>query len=234
MTRPAAVALDATGTLIETAEPVGEVYRRVALAHGVDLPAWRLDDAFRRVLRHAPVRGVEGATPEARQRAEVEWWSERIRQTFQATDSTARFEDFPAFARALFDTYRAAAAWRVRAGAREALAALRAGGHPLGVLSNFDHRLPEILEGLGLKDDFAAIVLPWSVGAAKPDRALFGVLAEALGRPLEALVYVGDDPPKVLEAIAGHGVRVVPVDEGTDLRRLPELVGKAATLPRRS
>jgi putative hydrolase of the HAD superfamily len=233
VSRPPAVAFDATGTLIEIAEPVGEVYRRVALAHGVDLPAWRLDDAFRRVLRHAPVRGLEGSTIESRRRSEVEWWSERVRQTFQAADSTARFGDFPAFAAALFDAYRSPAAWRVRTGARETLATLRRKGHPLGVVSNFDHRLPEILEGIGLKGFFDSVTLPFACGAAKPDRAIFEAAAEALGRPLDALLYVGDDAPDVLAAIADLGVRVIALDDERDLTRVPELVEQAATLPRR-
>ena len=67
----AGLCFDATGTLIETAEPVGEVYRRVALQHGIDLPAWRLQDAFARVLRHAPERGTQGNDPEARRRSEA-------------------------------------------------------------------------------------------------------------------------------------------------------------------
>ncbi len=211
MTRRASrgVLFDATGTLIEVREPVGETYRRIALAHGVDLPAWRLDDAFRRVLRQAPVRGVEGEDERARREGEVAWWTERLRQTFQATDGTARFADFPAFVRAAFDAYRSPAAWRVREGVESMLDDLLSAGLRLGVVSNFDHRLPEILEALGLASVFSALEIPSRHGVVKPDRAIFEAAARALGLPIETLAYVGDDPPDRIAAIARLGLDVL-------------------------
>jgi len=206
-----AVAFDATGTLIETAEPVGEVYRRVALTHGVDLPAWRLDDAFRRVLRRAPPRSAPGDEPSERARSEIAWWHDLVRQTFQATDSTVRFADRTAFANDLFETYRRADAWRPRPGARSLLSALHAEGARLALVSNFDHRLPDILEALDLAPFFEVLAIPARTGLSKPDPALFGLVAERLGVPLEALSYVGDDPKETLAQIARLGVRVVDV-----------------------
>jgi putative hydrolase of the HAD superfamily len=230
---PPAICFDATGTLIELAEGVGDVYHRIAIEHGVDLPAWRLEDAFLRVLRSAPPRGLDGDTIDARRQSEVEWWFERIRQTFQATDSTARFDDFPTFAAALFDVYRSPDAWRRRAGISETLAALRDRGSPLVVVSNFDHRLPNILEGLDLSRFFMHIGMPSLDGSVKPDRAVFELAAAKLERPVEELVYVGDDSPEVLQAIAALGLRVFDVREMDDLEALADLPSTAATLPPR-
>jgi len=224
---PLAVCFDATGTLITTAEPVGETYRRVALAHGVDLPAWRLEDAFRRILRHAPSRGLDGETPAARRRAEVDWWFERIRQTFQATDSSARFEDFEAFASALFDAYRAPDAWRAEAGVVATLARLRQRGARMAVASNFDHRLLEILEHVELEAFFEFISIPSSHGLAKPDPRLFRLLAEQLEVPIGRLHYVGDDAKQTLRAIADQGVRVIDRNELGDFEALIERVEHA-------
>ena len=222
---------DATGTLIETAEPVGEVYHRVALEHGVDLPAWRIDDAFRRVLRNAPPRGLGGETPEERRESEIEWWFERIRQTFQATDSTARFDDFRAFAAALFEAYRSPNAWRPRPGAVAVLRTFEARGHPMGVISNFDHRLPDILKSLDIHRFFRVILLPFQTGSTKPDRALFEMAARALSGPLEQLTYIGDDDRTILGAIAGHGVQVIDVREIEGLEALPNLIARTAMVP---
>ncbi len=224
-----AVVFDATGTLIEPSEPVGEVYARVARAHGVDLPAWRLDDGFRRILRHAGPRGVDGEDEAARREGEIAWWSEIIRQTFQATDSTARFADFGAFVRDLFDTYRAPGTWRLRPGIAHLLAELRARGVPMAIVSNFDHRLPEILEALEIHDDFTSIEIPSRHGRAKPDRALFEAAANALGVALEALVYVGDDREADLESIRALGLAVVNVraTDTTDASDAPDDLERA-------
>jgi len=233
----ATICFDATGTLIEVRAPVGDVYHRIALEHGVDLPAWRLDDAFRRVLRQAPARGLDGATREERCASEIDWWFERIRQTFQATDSTARFDDFRAFAQALFDHYQSDAAWRTREGVAQALTQLRQLGCFLAVTSNFDHRLPKILELLDLTRFFLTIEVPCQMGRAKPDRAIFEAVAEASGRPLHSLVYVGDDPPEMLAAIAAHGLRVIDIRAVQEFSALADLLLNAsnshapATLP---
>jgi putative hydrolase of the HAD superfamily len=226
-----AFCFDATGTLIELAEDVGEVYRRVALDHGVDLPAWRLEDASTRIMRRAGPRGLEGTSIAERRQNETEWWFEHIRQTFQATDSTVRFEDFPAFARSLFDAYRAAEAWRVRPRVVEMLTTFRDQKRPLAVVSNFDHRLPEVLEAVDLSRFFDLVVVPSQYGVAKPGRTLFDAVATHFGVSIETLGYLGDDAPEVLEAIAEHGIRVFDVRAIADLLALPALALSAATLP---
>jgi putative hydrolase of the HAD superfamily len=228
---PPAICFDATGTLIKLAEGVGDVYHRIALEYGVDLPAWRLEDAFRRILARAPPRGVEGDTINARRQNEVDWWFERIRETFQATDSTARFDDFPTFAAALFEFYRSPDAWRPRAGIPAALAVLRARFCPIAVVSNFDHRLPEILEGLDLSRFIEHIEIPSISGSSKPDQTLFQRVATKLERPIDEFVYIGDDAPEVLEAIAALGLRVFDVREMGNLEALSDLASTAATLP---
>ena len=230
---PHPICFDATGTLIELSESVGDVYRRVALAHGVDLPAWRLEDAFQRILHRAPARGIEGNTVAARRQSEIDWWHERVRETFQATDSTVRFADFPAFAGALFDAYRGAEAWRLRAGASEMLAALRDREWPMAVVSNFDHRLPKILEALDISAFFKLIAIPSDSGSAKPERAVFEYVGQAFGTPVERLLYVGDDTKEVLDAIAALGLRVFDIREIADLEDFPDLAVTAATLPPR-
>lgn len=217
--RTPTICFDATGTLIEATRPVGEVYHRVALEYGVDLPAWRLDDAFRRVLRQAPARGLDGETRDERARNETQWWFERIRQTFQATDSTARFEDFAGFAQALFDHFRGGDAWRAREAIPQTLSELHRHGCFLAVTSNFDHRLPEILEALDLARFFEMIEIPYQEGRAKPDRSVFEAVARAANASLDSLVYLGDDPPELLSAIAAHGLRVL------DVREIPGSAG---------
>jgi len=219
------VVFDATGTLFETREPVGATYARAAAEIGVKLPAWRLDDAFKRVMSHGPSLArvaAAGATRAQREAAEIDWWIDRVRQTFQATDSTVQLPDAKAFGRALFERYRAGSAWRERPGARALLESLQRAGLALGVASQFDHRLPEILEALDLAGFFETVEIPSRAGRAKPERAVFEALAAALGCALGELAYVGDDPPEVLAAIAGLGVAVFDVRADPDFSALAE------------
>lgn len=227
---PSVLCFDATGTLIELRESVGEIYHRVALKHGVSLPAWRLDDAFQRVLRHAPPLGTEGADPESRRAGEQAWWSERIRQTFQATDSTVRFEHFSNFSAELFHSFASGELWQVRAGIPEMLNTLRARAHPMLVLSNFDHRLPKLLEDLELSTFFETVILPAQVGAAKPERPIFDAAAERFGVSLGDLTYLGDDTSETLSTIASYGICALDIRQVEAQSPLPDPIESAARL----
>ena len=55
MSQRRAVAFDATGTLFEATESVGEVYARIARDHGIELPAWRGGS----LMSPKPARGPE-------------------------------------------------------------------------------------------------------------------------------------------------------------------------------
>jgi putative hydrolase of the HAD superfamily len=229
--RRAGLCFDATGTLIEMTARVGDVYCEVAREFGVDLSADVLDDAFRQVMRDAPPRGDQGTSIEERRQREYTWWADRIQETFRSADSTVRFEDFAAFAGALFETYRAADRWQSRSGVVTTLEHLTRTGHPMAVVSNFDHRLPDILQGLDLSGFFRIIIVPCLFGVSKPDRALFEAASESLERPLSELVYIGDDSATTLDAIRAHGPKTVDVRTLASFEDLPEWVKSAATLP---
>jgi putative hydrolase of the HAD superfamily len=221
-----AVLFDAAGTLILPMESVGATYSRLAADFGVRLSAARLDDAFRRVFAAAPPN-VHPDEPSAdipeRERA---WWRARVRETFRAADGTAHFDEFDRFFTTLFEHYADPRAWRLAPGAHEGLAALAARRLPLGVLSNFDHRLPGLLEGLGVAEAFACVVLPAEARAAKPDPAIFAFALERMGVSPDRALYVGDHAEEDLAGARGAGLSALDVASLADLRALPKAIDR--------
>ena len=197
-----AVLLDAAGTLIHPRESIGTSYARIAREHGVDVPAWRVDDAFRRVLRGAPPMIADD---DAGERA---WWRAVVRATFRAADQMQRFPDFEACFAALFAHFADASAWRAAPDAHAALRALRASGRRVAVASNFDHRLHAILAGLELRE-LDLVWLPREARVAKPDPRFFTGACERLGVAPSAAVAVGDDPEQDLAAARSAGLRAI-------------------------
>jgi putative hydrolase of the HAD superfamily len=112
---------------------------------------------------------------------------------FAAVDPVAQFADFPRYFEALFGHYAAPAAWLIAEQARPTLTALRNQTIKTGVVSNFDHRLPAILDGLGLAALLDVVVRPADVGVAKPDAAIFLTALRQIGVEPDAALYVGDD-----------------------------------------
>jgi putative hydrolase of the HAD superfamily len=217
------VLLDAVGTVIRLREPVGDTYARIAREHGVEIPAWRLDDAFARVLRGA------APMPPGDDAAERGWWRERVRETFRAADQMQRFADFEACFDALFAHYARAGAWLVMAGAGAAIATLRAHGRRVAIASNFDHRLPAILDGLGLAAQLDLVWLPRDAGTSKPDPAFFARVCERLDVAPARAVAVGDDAARDLEPARRAGLAAIEV---ASLASLAELPARVAALER--
>jgi putative hydrolase of the HAD superfamily len=216
-----AVLLDAVGTLVALREPVGEIYARVAAAHGVRIAPWRVGDAFARVLAAAPPAvfpDAPAAEVPARERA---WWRALVRSTFLAADSAQRFADFDACFEALWGIFAGPRAWAARPGAAAALAALRRAGRRCAVVSNFDGRLPGLLDALGLLAALDAVVVPGSVGAAKPDPRIFAAALARLGARPDEAVFVGDDHERDLAGARAAGIAAVDVASLATLAELP-------------
>jgi len=219
-----AVLFDAAGTLLLFREDVGETYRRFALEFGVDLPATRIREAFVRVLSHADRMVFPDAPRERRPGLERSWWRKLVRATFRAADSTATFSDFDAYFDRLWSHYASGAAWILAPGALPALQALRARGIPMGIVSNFDHRLPDILQDLAIIHYFETIMTPAEAGAAKPDRRIFDLALATLARLGElsgAVVYVGDRAVEDVAGARGAGLLPIPVSSLATLEELP-------------
>jgi len=225
-----AVLFDATGTLIDPREPVGETYSRFARDFGVEISPWRIGDAFRRILRGTEPRVFEDAAVDEIAELERRWWRELVRGTIRAADSSVQFDDFESFFMALFEHFAKPGAWVLRAGARETLGVLRGDGCLLGVVSNFDYRLLELFEGLELSDFFYTVKIPASCGMAKPGSAIFAAALEQLGATAERALYVGHDAELDLAAAARAGLRTLDVTKLRDLTELPARLKALATL----
>jgi putative hydrolase of the HAD superfamily len=215
-----AVLFDAAGTLLAPCEPVGESYARLARDYGVELAAGRVGDAFRRSFAQAEPMVFPQARPEEIPGLERDWWKRIVHSTFLAADSTTRFSDFDAFFERLWGRFAAPDSWLLRPGSRELLAQLRTRGLRTGVVSNFDRRLPAILEGLGLTAQLDAIVLPSDAGAAKPDRRIFALALERIGVAAAEALFVGDDEQDDIEGARAAGLQAV---DATSLATLSDL-----------
>jgi putative hydrolase of the HAD superfamily len=81
---------------------------------------------------------------------------------------------------------------RPRDGVFEVLAALRARGFRLGLLSDCSSELCEGWSRTPYAPHFDAVVFSWQEGYRKPDSRLYATAAYRLGVPVESCWYVGD------------------------------------------
>jgi HAD superfamily hydrolase (TIGR01509 family) len=126
----------------------------------------------------------------------------------------------PRIATPVLDAYTSPANWKVRSGAIDLLAAIRATGRKVGVLSNWQASLGEVLRATGLDRHVDAVVVSTTAGVAKPSAMAFHAVAEALSIPVGHLVHVGDDPVDDVGGALRAGARAILADGP-----LSELIG---------
>lgn len=205
-----AIFFDAAGTLMETREPVGQSYSRIAQKYGLNASSGEVSAAFRRVFHNSPGLAFgPGHSGDELRRLERHWWHELVAETFRGLGG---FSDFEEYFNELFAFFGDPAHWIADPQAPPVLDELRADGLILGVLSNFDHRLYGILDGLGLRRYFDSVTISSEAGYAKPSPEIFETaLARHVLRPAEAL-HVGDSEHHDVAGATAAGIAAALID----------------------
>ena len=217
-----AALFDAVGTLIELREPVGESYARLAQAHGAQLSARRLESGFAAATKQVPLPQLADCQRAQREARERDWWREVVARTLAAAGRGPR--EFDAYFAELYQHFASPQSWQLRSGCAEALLELRARGLATGIVSNFDQRLHEILQGLELQPLLDVVVLPTDAAARKPDPRIFHAALAHLGVAAEQAIYLGDDAALDLAGSRSAGLRALDVAHLATLAELPDLL----------
>jgi putative hydrolase of the HAD superfamily len=218
---------DAAGTLFEPREPVGRTYARLAHEFGVDASEDAVASGFRHAFGGAPGLAFgPGHDDEQLRRLEREWWRRRVAETFAALGS---FADFDGYFDALFAYFGDPAHWRVDFEAAPMLQRLNNDGTKLGVISNFDHRLYRILDGLDLTRYFDSITISSEAGYAKPRREVYQRALARAGVSAHEAMHVGDSEHLDFAASAAIGMAAVLIDRERP-QPAPAVVGRTARI----
>ncbi len=211
---------DAVGTLFRSRGTVGEIYGSVASNYGFHADFPTIDRLFNRLLRS---RGVP---------IERTDWKSLVESVFADLGPFPRFDDF---FDEVYEVFRTGQGWRCYPETVAVLESLKKNHFGLGVVSNFDSRLNEVLDGLKIRQFFDVVVTPHSTGFAKPDARIFRSAASMLGKPPADILFAGDDVELDFIAAAGAGLQSVLVDRYTPVTPerkncIPDLSG-VLTLP---
>lgn len=206
MSRPRAVTLDATGTLI-ACPAMPDIYAEVLARHGVAITAASVRRVFPLVWKE-----LDCLTPAGRDRftsfpgGTRGFWARLVARLCELLEID---EPGPFAAAELFHRLARPDAWTVYPDAVPALDAMRSLGLRLAVISNFDERLPGLLAGLDLARRVDLVLTSSSVGLAKPNPRLFLHALERLEVEAGAALHVGDHPLEDVEGAQAAGMEAV-------------------------
>jgi putative hydrolase of the HAD superfamily len=195
------VLFDAGDTLLAPAPSFQGRFVAVAAAAGLPLEEAAVDAAIAEAVRAA--EWPSDWTDPATQRS---FWVGFYRQVLAALGHR---DDGLQLAEALFAAFSDPAGYRLFDDVRPALEALAARGVKLGVVSNFEPWLEDVLALQGVDHLFAAVAISGKLGVAKPDPEIFRAALKEAGAEPEATVHVGDQ--LVNDVAAARAVGITPV-----------------------
>ncbi len=232
------VLFDAGETLFGPRETFGATYARILGPVGIDVPGSVFESSLREVWSEMD-RTIPRGTDRYRyfEGGEDGYWLRFARETIQRAAgrpiSSAFAEEALGRLRAAF---REVEAWEVFPDVVPALTVLRGWGARTGIVSNWDSRLPGLLEMLDLARFFDAVTFSHFEGMEKPEPELFRRALGRLGAHPRAALHVGDVPALDMDGARAAGIDCVLVDRRgrldatlgalSDLSLLPRIIEK--------
>jgi putative hydrolase of the HAD superfamily len=208
------VLLDMGGTLVGPSVSFGSVYHDVCRQLGLEVEPERIDRRIWEVWGE-----MDRAIPPGRDRyahfagGEDEYWTRFARRVLEQAAGIELKDGFALrVTERIRDAFMTPSAWEVFPDVRPALERLIDDGARLAVVSNWDSRLPQVLEMLELAPYFEEVAVSHLEGVEKPDPRIFHRVLERLEIGPEAAVHVGDVPELDLDGARAAGVECVLID----------------------
>ncbi len=204
---PQVIFLDAVGTLFGVRSSVGAMYAQIAQGEGVELEGAAIDRAFYQAFTAATPLAFPQQEPEKIQELEYQWWRNLAVETFTLAGSIEQFPDFDKFFLTLYDYFATAQPWVIYPEVVAALTHWRSQDIKLGIISNFDSRIYQVLNALELMDFFSSITISSEAGAAKPEPQIFTTALGKYNCPPTAAWHIGDSLREDYQGATQAGIR---------------------------
>ncbi len=199
---------DAADTLFYIRRGLGHTYAEVARKYGADPDPADIRKAFSRAFSSAPPLAFGKVSEEERTGLEKEWWRAVVESVYS---DVGMFDEFGAHFEELYEVFRGEA-WTLFPETVEVLSSLKGAGYSLGIISNFDSRVYDVMRDLGIYEYFDVFVISSEAGHAKPSHAIYSLALERAGREPREVLHVGDDLRNDFHGARALGIRALLLD----------------------
>lgn len=167
------ITFDANGTLLKLRYPLGHIYSEVAKEFGLSSNGSVIEKRFKVAWKHMskdhPNFGLSSIGWE-------DWWKNMVFQSFNHDKSNER--TLEKVANKLVDVFRSHDGWVLADDCAETLHLLKSLHVKMGVISNFDPRLHEVLKSLDIDKYFDSVITSYEARVMKPDVKIFRLAEE--------------------------------------------------------
>jgi len=212
---------DAADTLFHVKGSVGEIYVSHARKYGVTAGKEVVQQAFAKAFADAPPPVFAVSDPQEIKSCERMWWFDVVHSVFYRV---GMFEGFDEYFEEVFAYFSKPESWELYPDAVPALRALEARGIELGIVSNFDSRLYDILIGLGIDRFFESVTISSFAGAAKPSAQIFHRALYKHGMEAREALHVGNSLREDAQAAVAAGLGGVFLDRTGKTDRCQDVI----------
>ncbi|KAH8264710.1 hypothetical protein KR044_001821 [Drosophila immigrans] len=165
------VTFDVTDTLIKLNDPVGQYVQTAA-----DCGLGALDKSKMAACFGQQFKWMSSKHPNFGRSSSMSWqnwWRQLVTQTFACVDERLPRQQLTIIADQLLALFRTSACWTPIDGAQELVQRMRLAGKCVGIISNFDPSVAQVLTAMGFGKQFDFILSSYEAGFMKPDPAIF-------------------------------------------------------------
>jgi putative hydrolase of the HAD superfamily len=218
------VTFDAAGTLIRLLHPPGQVYSEIALQFGFQLDPVRVQNAFKMVWSSFPPPAQsDGPCPDD----DRGWWRDLVAKII--TEAGYRIDPFDRYFETVYAHFALPGVWELFQDVPGILCELGRLGIRLGVISNFDRRLYDILTHLNVRHLFEHLIVSSEIGIRKPAARIFEVAVRRFGTTAGEIMHVGDEPESDFAGARRAGLQALLVNhERINLSELIDCLSRFA------
>lgn len=203
------VFFDAGETLLRPHPSFAELFARTCEEYGVAVNANRVDDVRARLAPHLVELAEESGVdkPSLRPDRSFDFWGYVYRR-FLAELGIVDDK----LVQRLFDVFSDSSSYKLYNDTLPALRRLQRGGYRLGLISNFEGWLEELLVELEVGHIFDTTVISAVEGIEKPDPGIYEIALRRAAVTPDRAVHVGDSPGNDAAPAAELGMTAVLLD----------------------
>lgn len=201
-----AILFDSSGTLMAAQPSYYRLWIKTFEKYGITIDEAGLGQAFAKARKSDHQRYPE---QENTGRPTPTWFRDFNREGIKATEIPLNAESVLV---TLEDVLNSPSNWKVFPDVIPALSILKETGYKMGVISNWDWRLPELLDNMNLGDFFEVKISSSSAGFPKPRREVFLHALDKIGSAPENTVYIGDTYDSDILGALNAGLKAIFLD----------------------
>lgn len=199
---------DAADTLFYIEKGLGNTYAQVAKKHGANPDPGDLRKAFSRAFTSAPPLAFGGVSDEDRNVLEKNYWRDIVENVY---NEVGMFEGFDAHFDELFEVFRSNA-WAIFPETKKVLSELKQKNYKLGIISNFDSRVYNVMSDLEIHEYFDSFIISSEAGHAKPDPNIFHIALKDIESDPKECIHIGDNIYNDFHGARSLGIQALVLD----------------------